>query len=135
MNKSSRCLIFRKSSFPPGIGRDARLVKLVNTADLKSAPYGLPVQVRQRVFYYVNNFKNKGKMAEWSKASDCKSDNICLRRFKSCSLYLYLTIEGQMAERSKAFVLKAIVLIVPGVRIPLCPIYCFKTFSLKGSQS
>jgi hypothetical protein len=26
-----------------------------------------------------------------------------------------------MAEWSKAFVLKAIVLIVPGVRIPLCP--------------
>ena len=41
----------------------ARLVKLVNTADLKSAPYGLPVQVRQRV--------NKGKVAERSKAHPC----------------------------------------------------------------
>ena len=38
VNKSGIILIFRKSLFPPGIGRDARLVKLVNTADLKSAP-------------------------------------------------------------------------------------------------
>ena len=28
-----------------------------------------------------------GEMAEWLKASDCKSDDVCLRRFESCSLH------------------------------------------------
>lgn len=30
-----------------------------------------------------------GEMAEWLKASDCKSDDVCLRRFESCSLHHY----------------------------------------------
>ena len=34
----------------------------------------------------IENNRSLGEMAEWSKASDCKSDNICLRRFKSYSL-------------------------------------------------
>ena len=47
----------------------------------------------------IKKIKNLGEVAEWSKAADCKSAGVSLRRFESCPPHKYAGV-AQLARAS-----------------------------------
>ena len=43
-----------------------------------------------------------GDVAEWTKAADCKSAGVSLRRFESCHPQTFFSTEGRFVENSSA---------------------------------